>query len=300
MQGMVLGIYEGYWFATATLSTSPLIPGSSKSVKLLPFSHLFISKILTNPKGICFKHIWWIQAKTPWKTNMEPWKRRFLLKTIIFSFLPFVSGGIANLELLPSRVCLPQALLRLKEQGLPGDGWSWEWIFLLVNSCVYVPWSKVAVLGLVIQPLIGNPYNGYINPYYWVDDHPLLYGNIGSLDPSTYNHLALKGTKQAVLLEIQAKNPGVIWGPWNLHLNSTLIFCFNGKGSTNVVPSPFAVHWQMAPPKEVAEGVGDLIQPKGRAIIQPTRWWFSNQKGGELTVSMATFSTVGKVSKLDK
>ena len=27
-----------------------------------------------------------------------------------------------------------------------------------------------------------NPYNGYINPYYWVDDHPLLYGNSGSLD----------------------------------------------------------------------------------------------------------------------
>ena len=25
-----------------------------------------------------------------------------------------------------------------------------------------------------------NPYNGYINPYYWVDDHPLLYGNNGS------------------------------------------------------------------------------------------------------------------------
>ena len=32
-----------------------------------------------------------------------------------------------------------------------------------------------------------NPYNGYINPYYWVDDHPLLYGNNGSLDPGTYN-----------------------------------------------------------------------------------------------------------------
>ena len=30
-----------------------------------------------------------------------------------------------------------------------------------------------------------NPYNGYINPYYWVDDHPLLYGNSGSLDPGT-------------------------------------------------------------------------------------------------------------------
>ena len=37
-----------------------------------------------------------------------------------------------------------------------------------------------------LQPLIGNPYNGYINPYYWIDDHPLLYGNNGSLDPSTY------------------------------------------------------------------------------------------------------------------
>ncbi len=30
-----------------------------------------------------------------------------------------------------------------------------------------------------------NPYNGYINPYYWVDDHPLLYGNNGSLDSGT-------------------------------------------------------------------------------------------------------------------
>ena len=33
----------------------------------------------------------------------------------------------------------------------------------------------------------GNPYNGYLNPYYWVDDHLLLYGNTGSLDPSTYS-----------------------------------------------------------------------------------------------------------------
>ena len=37
------------------------------------------------------------------------------------------------------------------------------------------PWS----LGMGdLQPLIGNPSNGYINPYYWVDDHPLLYGNV--------------------------------------------------------------------------------------------------------------------------
>ena len=34
-----------------------------------------------------------------------------------------------------------------------------------------------------------NPYNGYINPYYWVDDHPLLYGNNGSLDPGTHIYI---------------------------------------------------------------------------------------------------------------
>ena len=42
------------------------------------------------------------------------------------------------------------------------------------------PGSKRVVMGMVIPPLIGNPYNGYINPYCWVDDHPLLYGNNGS------------------------------------------------------------------------------------------------------------------------
>ena len=33
---------------------------------------------------------------------------------------------------------------------------------------------------------MGNPCNRYINPYYWADDHPLLYGYNYSLDPSTY------------------------------------------------------------------------------------------------------------------
>ena len=32
-------------------------------------------------------------------------------------------------------------------------------------------------------------YNGYVNPYYELDDHPLLYGNNGSLDPLTYIYL---------------------------------------------------------------------------------------------------------------
>ena len=52
----------------------------------------------------------------------------------------------------------------------------------------HVPWSKVAILGMVIPPFNRNPYNGYINPYYWVDDPPLLYGNNGSLDPGTHKN----------------------------------------------------------------------------------------------------------------
>ena len=43
-----------------------------------------------------------------------------------------------------------------------------------------------------LQPLIGHPYfMGPINPCYWVDDHPLLYGNNGSLDLSTYEQALL-------------------------------------------------------------------------------------------------------------
>ena len=56
----------------------------------------------------------------------------------------------------------------------------------LANMSSYEAGSELVALGMAIPPLIGNPYNGYINPYYWVDDHPLLYGNNGSLDPSTY------------------------------------------------------------------------------------------------------------------
>ena len=66
-----------------------------------------------------------------------------------------------------------------------GDNtWAYFGSLVLIS---YEPWSKVAILGMVIQPLIGNPYNGYITPYYCVDDHPLLYGNNGSLDPGTYS-----------------------------------------------------------------------------------------------------------------
>ena len=51
-----------------------------------------------------------------------------------------------------------------------------------------VPWSKVAICGMVIPPLIGNPYNGYINPYYKVDDHPYHRKTMGVSIPA---HLAV-------------------------------------------------------------------------------------------------------------
>ena len=61
---------------------------------------------------------------------------------------------------------------------------------------LYEPGSKLVVLGMVIPPLIGNPYNGYINPYYWADDHPLLYGNNGCLDPGTCaNKFGMRGKR---------------------------------------------------------------------------------------------------------
>ena len=46
--------------------------------------------------------------------------------------------------------------------------------------------DQLPILGIVIPPLIGNPCNGFVNPYHWVDDHPLLYGNNGNLDPQKW------------------------------------------------------------------------------------------------------------------
>ena len=54
----------------------------------------------------------------------------------------------------------------------------------------YVPGSK---LGWFIPPLIGNPYNRYKNPYFWIDDHPLLYGNNRSLGQISYHHTGFDG-----------------------------------------------------------------------------------------------------------
>ena len=44
----------------------------------------------------------------------------------------------------------------------------------------------------LIPSLIGNPYNGYINPYYWVDEFiPYDVEKNGSLDPGTYGYVSM-------------------------------------------------------------------------------------------------------------
>ena len=43
-----------------------------------------------------------------------------------------------------------------------------QWVTICIYNYIYIyiyePGSKLLVLGMVIQPLIGNPYNGYIKP----------------------------------------------------------------------------------------------------------------------------------------
>ena len=52
-----------------------------------------------------------------------------------------------------------------------------------VDTCAMVKSRYIGDGHLTINR---NPYIWYIKPYYWVDDHPLLYGNNGSLDPSSH------------------------------------------------------------------------------------------------------------------
>ena len=99
--------------------------------------------------------------------------------------------------------CFSTTLLRIFGPMMPIHGVN-EWSELVLNTLVKTQRplklkSRVGgiflknICAMVKNRYIGdghptfnrNPYNGYINPYYWVDDHPLLYGNNGSLDPGT-------------------------------------------------------------------------------------------------------------------
>ena len=84
-------------------------------------------------------------------------------------------------------------------------GFSDDWVQRVLgdSKCAMVK-SRVLLGMVVFPPLIWNPYNWYIKPY-WVDDHPLLYGNNGSLDPSSNDH----GSKPTHDIPL---NPGWLMG----------------------------------------------------------------------------------------
>ena len=97
---------------------------------------------------------------------------------------------------------------------------------------------KSRYIGMVIPPLIGNPYNWYINPYYWVDDHPLLYGN------------------KWVSTELTPPPP------WLISL----------LGASKFQCSKISVNFgQVLPPPPIVHGKQDILK-QWNIII--SRWWF--------------------------
>ncbi len=90
-----------------------------------------------------------------------------------------------------------------------------SWIFSIeLNNSDMCHGQKSRFFGAGHPTFNRNPYNGYINPYYWVDfSHPLWYGNNGSLDPGTYY-------KQDASLHITkiCKFGYDIWNEWTKHV----------------------------------------------------------------------------------
>ena len=110
-----------------------------------------------------------------------------LLRLIFFSRGWSFRWSVQKLgEITTLRAFIPYLQWRDKAKGVAGKPTRKSPASFRCFLSKHVPGSKLVVLGMVIQPLLGNPYNGYINPYYWVDDHPQLYGNNVSLDPGTH------------------------------------------------------------------------------------------------------------------
>ena len=124
------------------------------------------------------KHLQWIEG-THWPS---PSKRAFWSYTLL-------------VDACPAQSAIVWISWIFSEDFSDIYGW-WEFRFhrpsnrtccmckdILPLGWWYLPGSRLVRLEMVIPPVIGNPCKGYINPYAWVDDHPRLYRNIGSLDP---------------------------------------------------------------------------------------------------------------------
>ena len=137
--------------------------------------------------------VWLHPGRLTWNIIMEVWKTMFLSKWVICRFQPLIfqpcGCTLSITKLFPqfwgyclsswmSFLAIPFCHVRCHTQHLLRL-WSWNWHAPGSIHSLYWGWSGHPTFNR-------NPYNGYINPYYWVDDHPLLYGNNGSLDPSTH------------------------------------------------------------------------------------------------------------------
>ena len=100
----------------------------------------------------------------------------------------------------------------------------------------------IAICYMVIAPSTGNPSNWYVNPYYWVDDQPLSYGNHGSLDPSIcslremimFTKAPNKSRIRSKVTNNQDKSTN-LWLEW-----ITYMFTFpQKKGSPELPPSTY-------------------------------------------------------------
>ena len=108
------------------------------------------------------------------------------LKPLLGRSGPRTEGYVVNHGDRWTGCVVPLPFMAVKKWLLYKCGWSDHHVSVR-------PWSPSSKCATVQSRYIGdghhtfnrNPYNRYINPYYWVDDHPLLDGNNGSLDPGT-------------------------------------------------------------------------------------------------------------------
>ena len=142
------------------------------------FSPLFWSNFALFDDTAKSTFVW----KSPWICNMSKWKawkrsRGFqsagMYVIHIFSYTHYhhvrdFHGGENQPATSQRGVRCPRSHL-VPTGRRPEDSYHHN-----IQKSIWARVDPLLVLGMGnLPPLIGNPYNGHINPYYWVDDHPL-------------------------------------------------------------------------------------------------------------------------------
>ena len=154
----------------------------------------------------------YLQTQGVWKTS-EYGIWSFEYKLSLYTYVYPIYGQIVSIQPLilwyyMIHIALHSCLVSVPTKNVIERLWksyvSSGHITLVICCAIPEVWKNVWCISLHLPPklpkcamvksrYIGdghttfnrNPFNLYINPYYWVDDHPLLYGNNESLDPGT-------------------------------------------------------------------------------------------------------------------